>query len=775
MKNTLISSKRLIVVILLSLSIGLAAWIPITGSGIAQPPEIQILSSNFSSLSFHINLTGCFESQVSTKGMINTNNEVFSLLSIPETYYTGEISRPRLPAIKKTIGVPFNAIVSIEVLNARYEEIDLQKIGINNRIMPALAPVLKMPGERAVLEIDDALYGKDALYPQEIVRIDNEDIMRGHRLVTLEIAPVQYNPVTNSIRFYSEIEIKVSFAGGDFSKTTHMVKKDYSILFEDFIEDKVLNYSLYEEMLRDVLPLPIHYLIITHNNFQTQVNNLAYWLKKKGFDVKVANQDSVGTWSTSGIENYIDAQSPAPTYLLLVGDVNGGYLPAPTGSSSGKVTDLYYAELDGTGYLPDIFHGRLSCENATHITTEVDKILKYQKANMPTGWYKDDAFCAGNDNYTVSEGTHNYCTSTFMDPNGYTTNKLYMVTYGANTQDIFDNVNAGRTLITMSGHGSDDGWYDGPPFQVTHVNQLTNGDRLTIATGHCCLANNFGSSTNPCGGESWIRKQNGGAVGYYGSCPSTYWNEDDWLQREWYEGIYADEIYEHGRFTEDGMYDGVYSSGSSIKQYYYEAYHVLGDPSLDLWTDEPQTLNASYPAIVFPGASTFDVTVTDGGPLADALVCCFIPNQSPELHVAEYTNSSGVANLDIAPMTPGDTMYVTVTKHNYIPHEGYALVTTASGPYVTLGPMIINDSGGNGQVNPGENVDLGIWGKNIGSEIAYSVFGMLSETDPYVTLTTDSSWFGNIAVNDSSLSNPYYGFTVAANCPNNHGISFDRE
>jgi hypothetical protein len=261
----------------------------------------------------------------------------------------------------------------------------------------------------------------------------------------------------------------------------------------------------------------------------------------------VANQDSISPWTSANIENYIDDQIPAPTYLLLIGDVNGGYMPAPIGASSGKVTDLYYAELDGSGYLPDIFYGRLSCETETHITTMVDKILKYQKANMPTGWYKDDAFCAGNDNYTVSEGTHNYCTSTFMDPNGYTTYKLYEQTYGATTQDVFDNVNAGRTLITMSGHGSDDGWHDGPPFTVTHVNQLTNGDRLTIATGHCCLANNFGSSTNPCGGESWIRKENGGAVAYYGSAPSTYWDEDDWLQREWYEAIYADSIYEHAR------------------------------------------------------------------------------------------------------------------------------------------------------------------------------------------------------------------------------------
>ncbi|MCK4755454.1 hypothetical protein KAS56_00800, partial [candidate division WOR-3 bacterium] len=624
MRKKFISNKKLIIALLLSSCLLQAGWIPFEHKGQNQMPEVRLVASNELSMTFDVQLYGCDAQLIDTKDMFNTNNEVFTLLTISDGYHMGEIGKPKLPVIKKTIGVPHNARIEIEVLRSEYNDVSLPSFGIDNRIMPALESVLKLPGQKPTLAIDEIIYGRDALYPQEIVRIEKVDVMRGHRLAVIEVAPIQYNPVSNMIRYYTDIEIKITFIGGDMAKTRQMVVQNYSPLYEDFIKKRVLNYQFFANITRDVPPLPIHYLIVTHNNFQNQINNLAHWLKKKGFKVKVANQDSISPWTSANIENYIDDQVPAPTYLLLVGDVNGGYMPAPIGASSGKVTDLYYAELDGSGYLPDIFYGRLSCETETHITTMVDKILKYQKANMPTGWYKDDAFCAGNDNYTVSEGTHNYCTSTFMDPNGYTTYKLYEQTYGATTQDIFDNVNAGRTLITMSGHGSDDGWHDGPPFTVTHVNQLTNGDRLTIATGHCCLANNFGSSTNPCGGESWIRKENGGAVAYYGSAPSTYWDEDDWLQREWYEAIYADSIYEHARFTLDGMYDGVELSGSGLKRYYYEGYHVLGDPSLDFWTDIPDNMTVTHDAIVFPGSSNFTVTVNHGGtPLQNALVCCW--------------------------------------------------------------------------------------------------------------------------------------------------------
>ncbi len=771
MKRKLLSIMKVIIITVLSGSLIEAGWISFKDNNTNQMPEVRLIVSSELSMTLDMRVFGCETKLVDTKDMLNSNNEKFMLLTIPEGYYSGGIGKPKLPVIRKTIEIPHDARIEIEVTHSEYKDMNLTSLGIHNRIMPVLESVVKLPGKKPVFVIDEMTYSRDVLYPQEIVTIENEDVMRGHRLAVITIAPIQYNPVSHTIRYYTNIRIRVLFVDGDIEKTRETLKKHSSPLFNDFIKKRVLNYETF--VIDGPMPLPIHYLIITHNSFQNQVDNLVYWLKKKGFQVKVANQDTISPWTPAGIENYIDVQNPLPTYLLLVGDVNGGYMPAPIGSSSGTVTDLYYAETDGSGYLPDIFYGRLSCETATHITTAVDKILKYQKANMPPGWYKKDTFCAGNDNYWISEGTHNYCTSIFMDPNGYTTYKLYEQTYGATTADITNNVNDGRILITFSGHGNDDGWHDGPPFTVTHVNGLSNGDKLTIATGHCCLANNFGSNTNPCGGESWIRKANGGAVAYYGACPSTFWDEDDWLQREWYEAVYTDSIYEHTRFTQDGMYDGVYMSSSSFKRYYYEAYHVLGDPSLDLWTENPAFMTVVHDPVVFPGTFDYTVTVRDGEiPLRDALVCCWVPNQSPKMHVSNYTDESGTATLSISPRSPGDTMYVTVTKHNYRPYEGYALTISPSGPYIVLGSIMLNDVGGNGQANPGETIDLGIWARNVGIETAYNIYGLLSTSDTFVTLNVDSSWYGNIPTGDSLLSNPYYQFIVANNCPDNHIINF---
>ena len=60
-------------------------------------------------------------------------------------------------------------------------------------------------------------------------------------------------------------------------------------------------------------------------------------------------------------------------------------------------------------------------------------------------------------------------------------------------------------------------------------------------------------------------------------------------------------------------------------------------------------------------------------------MCLF---KNDEVYVNGYTDAQGEAILSINPTTP-DTMWVTVTGHNYIPYEGYAIVISG-GAYVHL-------------------------------------------------------------------------------------------
>ncbi|MCX6159753.1 MAG: C25 family cysteine peptidase [Ignavibacteriae bacterium] len=84
----------------------------------------------------------------------------------------------------------------------------------------------------------------------------------------------------------------------------------------------------------------------------------------------------------------------------------------------------------------------------------------------------------------------------------------------------------------------------------------------------------------------------------------------------------------------------------------------------------------------------------------------------------------------------------------------------------------INDSAGNnnGRWDPGETVMLRLTAKNIGSSQVNSVTGVLSESDPYVSINTNNISFGNIAAGDSTRKQ--YSVTSLSSTPAGYIATF---
>jgi hypothetical protein len=512
-------------------------------------------------------------------------------------------------------------------------------------------------------------------------------------------------------------------------------------------------------------------------------NKLAQWKKKKGYKVRMWNAQG---WSAKAIDDTVRLQSPIATFLVIIGDPNSFSIPLPPskiGSLFEPQTDLYYAEINGGNtYLPDMFYSRISVLDTIEGNTAIEKVINWEHANFGSAgynWLKKACLIAGYDQnfQQVGIATNAYCRA-LMLPYGYQVDTL-IIAPNEDHPRIVNQINAGRIWCVYTAHGMEDAWSisESGDFTIDELINLTNNlNMYTVPCGHCCLTGDYDYSSN-CFGETWDRLNGKGGICYYGSVSYTYWDEDDWLQRRYFDAIYTDSVtgrlYETGRFTQWGLYWIYLHTNSTEKRYYFEVYHLFNDPSLDFWTDIPQSIIVSHDTVIFPGSQQFTVTVNAGGnPLKDALVCCWIKNQNPEMHISAYTNASGVATLNINPTTPGSLMFVTVTKHNYIPYEGYAIVKNSMGPYISLGKITINDSNGDGQVNPGETVDYGVYAKNVGVATAQGVYGRLTESDPYVSILIDSSWYGNIAQNDSVLGIPYYRFVIANSCPNFHSVNF---
>jgi hypothetical protein len=99
---------------------------------------------------------------------------------------------------------------------------------------------------------------------------------------------------------------------------------------------------------------------------------------------------------------------------------------------------------------------------------------------------------------------------------------------------------------------------------------------------------------NECFTETWIRAEDKGAVGIWGSSVNSYWTEDDVLEKRLFDSIFdeGDDVEPRlGPVWNDTLmrYLAQMGSGSTTRRY-FEMYNLMGDPALLYFgTEEPPT------------------------------------------------------------------------------------------------------------------------------------------------------------------------------------------
>jgi len=522
-------------------------------------------------------------------------SQEFTQIKIPDQGYASTPGDAKLPIIKRFIEIPADATPDIKINSILWENNNLEKMNLPTQIMPVQPSIIKTEArERTELFLDEDYYNTNKFLQTETVKITDIGMIRGCRVALVEISPVQYNPTTGDIKLLTNCEVTIDLIGSDLEKTYRNYQKYYSEDFEELYATFIENHDYYLETL-DINPKNTEgYLIITHDSFYDEILPFSNWKQSIGFDVTVTNTSAIpGGVSKTNIYNYIyDAYynwTNPPAFVLLVGDI--AEVPTYTGTTGwpgpAGAVDLYYVTVNGSDYFEDIFIGRFSSSDENEITAMVDKTVYYEQGNFADdSWAQKATFMAGNSNYQITEGTHNYVISNFLDSNNYTCDKLYEETYGATTQDARDSLNAGRSLAVFSGHGSTTSWGDGPAFSQSDVQGLTNLDMYPFVCSHACLTGSF--QLSECFGETWIRQADKAGLAFWGASESTLWDEDDILERGMFEGWWQQNLETIGAMTEYGLYQ-VYEnySGGGYTKYYFEAYNILGDPSVKIWRNNP--------------------------------------------------------------------------------------------------------------------------------------------------------------------------------------------
>jgi hypothetical protein len=441
-------------------------------------------------------------------------------------------------------------------------------------------------------------------------------------------------------------------------------------------------------------------LIITHDDFAEAIQNLAQWKYMKGMQTKVVKLSEIGpNPDTTAIRNYIinawTYWDPSPEYILLVGDTTKIPCFRCFGAEAG-CSDNDYANLVGD-YRAEIVVGRFSVASVAQCNTLIAKTLGYERtpSMQDPSWFKKATLIvnedlSGNEPYWF---TIDYAYDQLIE-HGYTIVDRFCDTWGDDFSDVIEAIDDGRTIVAYRGQSGSPLVWD-LPFSF-YPTQLDNGWKLPVVISGSCGTGLFTQTQPAAMCNSWTRAGDAanpkGALAWLGTSTIMEGLPISWCRgytvKGFFKAIFEEDMYALGDalfYAKDFMADNPYSPPNPYPdcvEQEYDAWNLIGDPTLELWTEIPQDMSVHHPAAIASEVPVdLEVTVEDdasGEPIGGALVTLYKPvddaSATPEVFRSEFTSDDGTvvfANL-IVP-TPG-ILKVTVTyrdpQTNYVPYQG---------------------------------------------------------------------------------------------------------
>ena len=177
--------------------------------------------------------------------------------------------------------------------------------------------------------------------------------------------------------------------------------------------------------------------------------------------------------------------------------------------------------------------------------------------------------------------------------------------WNANTTDFLNSYNAGRFVILHRDHGWPDGFAE-PTIHSGHVPGLMNGSQQPVVFGINCASAAFDTPDHPSFVELQVLRPDGGAIAGFGDTRVSPSFPNNHMALGFFDALLPSAVADYGgpetRRLGDVLIRGKqymatqegfewHGSGDTYVEHYL--YHLLGDPTMQMWANPPVRFDPS--------------------------------------------------------------------------------------------------------------------------------------------------------------------------------------
>lgn len=706
----------------------------------------------------------------------------YDVITLTQSLLIPDPGKPSLPLVTATLVIPADArLTGVEI-----EPVTTQELSGVFNLLPAQTPV---PISQATLppfvQPDPEVYSADRPYPGHNLIHYSTGSAAGFKLVNLIICPFTYYPVSGRLLFHNQIRVTINYQSDNRPLPTleHYQQRRIAQSLERLVLNPDQLFSFSPPIAEKDQPR-IDYLVITSSELAPFITPYLIYKRSRGFKTEIRTTDWIernypGRDLQEKIRNHIIDyfNNRGVTYVLLAGDnrqIPSRHIRVDVGNEQGSIpTDLYYGDLDyswdsnhnnlfgemddSVDLYADVFVGRASVENQAQVENFIAKVRTFEnspaqdyikRSLLPSGWlWRSIGYHGRFVNDSIAS----------LTPVDWIDRKLENPPNARVVADSFDH---GFLIFDPAGHGNEAGVYDenGTPIYTSgYASNQQNQNRLSIITSLACNPGNF--EAEDCLAEVALNCPNAGAIGVmmnsrygWGTPPSMGPSEK--LCVRFYDYLFNRSECQigpcHNRSREEYAGAALYSS---LWRWCLTEFNLLGDPTIESWTETPVPLSITAPDTITTGAQILTITVSENSrPASGTNVTAY---KDREVFASGITNAGGQVSLNIHPLTIGE-LYLTATRHNNLPATETLNVKTGNPePILVKVGQEINDSG---QANPncilesGETARLKLTVTNIGAAAATNTRLLLSSASPQISVLDSTAFLGTIAPQESVLA-----------------------